>query len=250
MMIKATLAAALFLSAAAAQAQDAPLPPVRYPALAATAVDAKGFVPAGWTLEQQQSGDLDGDGLADLALALHQADPRNVIKNEGGLCADTIDTNPRILAVALAVAAGGYRLAAQNHSLVPRYDNACADDWFASGGMFEGGISIQHGTLHVALGHFMSAGGWSMGTATYTFRWQQGALRLIGFDYLNTQRNTGEMDTLSLNYLTRRVKIAHGTIDSDTQKVSWKTLPARVPPTIDQLGNGMEFDPDGLVSNL
>jgi hypothetical protein len=243
-MIKAALVAALLLPAAA-HAQD--LPPVHYPALAAHAADGPGFAPAGWTLEQTQTGDLNGDGLPDLALAFHQADPHNVIPNEGGLCGDTLNTNPRILAVALAVPGGGYRLAMQNHSLVPRYDNACADDWFAEP---DGGIAIQHGTLRVALYTFMSAGGWSTGTTTLTFRWQQDTLRLIGFDYSNVQRNSGEMTTLSINYLTRRVKTARGRTDSDKEKVGWSMLRAGPLLTIERLGNGMEFDPDGLVSKL
>ncbi|MES2443593.1 MAG: hypothetical protein V4574_12250 [Pseudomonadota bacterium] len=249
-MIRTALAAALFLAATAARAQDAELPPVRYPALAPHADAAQGFVPAGWTLEQQQSGDLNGDGRADLALAFHQADSKNVIANEGGMCGDTIDTNPRILAVVLAVPGGGFKLAAENHSLVPRYDSPCADDWFAADSTGGGGITIERGALQVRLSHFMSAGGWSMGSSTFTFRWQQGALRLIGFDYVNAQRNTGAMDTLSINYLTRRVKTAHGTTNSDKEKISWSTLPAAPPPTIEQVGNGMEFDPNGLVSNL
>lgn len=246
-MIKAALAATLLLPAAA-HAQD--LPPAIYPALAAHADSGPGFVPAGWTLEQSRTGDLNGDGLPDLALAFHQADPRNVIPNEGGMCGDTLNTNPRILAIALAVPGGGYRLAMQNHSLVPRYDNPCADDWFAEDSTGGGGITIERGTLHVRLSLFMSAGGWSMGSSTYVFRWQQDALRLIGFDYVNVQRNSGEMTTLSINYLTRRVKTARGTTDSDKEKISWSTLRAGPLPTIGKVGNGMEFDPDGLVSKL
>lgn len=244
------LLAAIFLAPAAAQAQDAPLPPVRYPAIVQHASDGPGFVPAGWTLEQSQSGDLNGDGLPDLALAFHQADPHNVIKNEGGFCGETLNTNPRILAIALARPGGGYSLAMQNHSLVPRYDNACADDWFAEDSTGGGGITIERGTLHVRLSTFMSAGGWSMGSSTYIFRWQRDALRLIGFDYVNAQRNSGEMQTLSINYLTRKARIAHGTTDSDKEKLIWSTIPARPLLTIDQVGNGMEFDPNGLVSKL
>jgi len=242
--------AALLLVPAAAHAQDAPLPPVRYPAIAEHAEDGPGFVPAGWTLEQSQSGDLNGDGLPDLALAFHQADPHNVIKNEGGFCGDTIDTNPRILAVALAVPGGGYTLAMANHSLVARYDAPCADDWFAEDSTGGGGITIERGTLRVRLSYFMSAGGWSMGSRTFTFRWQQDALRLIGFDYLDTQRNTGDLTTLSINFLTRKARIAHGTVESDKEKVRWQTLPARAPLTIDQIGDGADFDPDGLVGKL
>ena len=244
---------AILLSAALvpllAPARDDELPPVNYPTLAASAPDAKSFVPQGWAVEAQQSGDLNDDGLPDLALALHQQDPRNVV-SKGVLCGETINTNPRILAVALAQQGGGYRLAVQNHSLVPRYDNACAEDWFSGDGVIGGGLELARGTVQVRLGRFMSAGGWGTGSTTYTFRWQQNALRLIGFDYTNVERNTGEMDTLSINYLTRRVKITEGSIGDDRQKTRWSTIPARPLSTIGQVGNGLEFDPDGLVGNL
>ena len=245
-MIAILFSAALVSSVSA---QDTELPPVSYPTLVATATDAKGFVPHGWKLEAQDSGDLDRDGLPDLALALQQQDPRNIIPN-GPLCGDTLDTNPRVLAVALAQRGGGYRLVMQNHSLVPRRDNACAEDWVASDGVTGGGLDVTRGTVRVRLGRFMSAGGWSMGSSTFTFRWQQGALRLIGFDYTNVQRNSGEMETLSVNYLTRRAKIGEGSISDDSLKTRWSTIPASPLLTIDEVGNGMEFDPNGLVSNL
>ncbi|MEN3748522.1 hypothetical protein TPR58_15205 [Sphingomonas sp. HF-S3] len=222
------------------------LPPVTYPKLAPTAANAEGFVPKGWRIESRDSGDLDGDGLPDLALALKQQDPANIVANKG-LCGDRIDTNPRILVVALAQRGGGYRLAVQNHSLIPRYDHACAEDWFASEGVTGGGMEVVRGTVRIRLGRFMSAGGWGMGATTYTFRWQQGALRLIGYDYTNVQRNTGEMDTQSINYLTRRMKTSTGSISDDAQKTRWSTIPARPLLTIDQVGNGMDFDPDSLL---
>jgi hypothetical protein len=246
-MVVILVSATLFLLSA--PTQGAKPPPVSYPTLAATAPDAKGFVPRGWKLETQDTGDLDGDGLPDLAFALHQQDTRNIVPN-GPLCGDTLDTNPRILAVALAQHGGGYRLATQNHSLVPRRDNACAEDWFGSEGVTGGGMDVMRGTLRVRLGRFMSAGGWSMGSITYTFRWQQGALRLIGYDYTNVQRNSGEMDTLSINYLTRRVKVGAGSIGDDNLTTRWSMIPAQPLLTIDEVGDGLEFDPNGLVGGL
>lgn len=229
--------------------QDA-LPAVSYPVLASTAASARGFVPRGWTLETSVAGDLDGDGKPDLAFTLHMADPANVLKNEGGFCGETIDTNPRILAVALAQPKGGYRLVVQNHALVPRRDNACADDWFASDGEMGGGLAIARGNVVVTLGRFMSAGGWGMGRTAFTLRWREGALRLIGFDVENTQRNSGETSSLSINYLTRKVRIAHGSIDSDAEKVRWARLPGKALPAIDAIGDGLGYDPGGLVGKL
>lgn len=106
---------------------DSELPQVRYPTLTPIASDAQGFLPYGWRLESQQTGDLNGDGLPDLALALQQQDLRDVV-SDGVICGESVDTNPRILAVALAQRRGGYRLMAQNHTLIPRYDNACAEE--------------------------------------------------------------------------------------------------------------------------
>jgi hypothetical protein len=239
-----------FALLALAHSQDDDLPPVTYPAIAATARDAAGFVPAGWSLEQQQSGDLNGDGLPDLALAFHQQDSANILPNEGGFCGESTDTNPRILAVALAVPGGGYRLAVQNHDLVPRYDDACADDWFSPEGQSGGGIAIARGAIRVTLGRFRSAGGWSMGSSVFTFRWQGGALRLIGFDYTNIQRNSGETQSLSIDYLSRRVRTAFGTIDNDRERVRWSRLPPAPLPTIDQIGDGMAFDPGKRIEQL
>ncbi|MEP9358840.1 hypothetical protein [Sphingomonas sp. KR3-1] len=233
--------------AVASVSRDDP-PTVRYPALPAAAARAQGFVPVGWVLESSESGDLDGDGKPDLAFVLHMNDPANVLKNEGGFCGETIDTNPRILAVALAQPGGGYRLVAQNHALVPRRDNPCADDWLAADGEMGGGIAIARGNVVVTLGRFMSAGGWGMGRTVFTLRWKDRALRLIGFDSENTQRNSGETSSLSVNYLTRKIRIAHGTIESDAEKVRWARLSGAGLPTIDAIGDGLEFYPEGLAS--
>lgn len=224
-------------AAPAALAQDLVIPPVRIPTLATAAATAEGFVPRGWGIEARATGDLDGDGDADLAMVLRSADPALVIDNDG-LGEPSFDTNPRILAVAFAAPGGGYRLGVQNATYIARRTNPVQSDSFSVDG---DGFTILRGTLRVRQELFMSAGGWGKFNVTHTFRWQHGRLELIGLDRVYTQRNTGEMELVSINYSTGKVKLTTTRIDSDEETVRWKTLPDRRRISIDEMGDGLEF---------
>jgi hypothetical protein len=229
--------------AALAQEEDA-IPPIDYPMLPERAADAAGFAPPGWRVELSAPGDLDRDGRSDLAIVLRMNDPANVVPID--FCGETLDTNPRILAVVLAEEGGGYRLGLQNHELIPRRDNACAVDWFGT----PESLAVERGTVRIALERFMSAGGWDMGTTSFTFRWEADDLRLIGYDYRNVRRNSGEVAGLSVNYLTGRAKLTQGRMDEDRETVRWVSLHSRRPIGIGSIGSGLDFDPEELVSSL
>jgi len=233
------LSASAFL-AGAALADDPAIPEVSYPEVPRQAPAAEGFVPAGWRIEQQVSGDLDGDGIADLVLVLRDADAKNILSNEDGLGESPFDSNPRILAVAFGGKPGArYTLALQNRTLIPRRVAPTIDDPLA-----EGGVSVERGNLRVKLGFFASAGSWRMSSTSYTFCYRDGRFELIGYDDDSTERNSGKTEGISLNYLTGRAKHTTGTIDSDSVKVSWETLPRRPLMTLEAVGDGLEFDPE------
>jgi len=97
--------------------------------------------------------------------------------------------------------------------------------------------------VQVKLHLFASAGGWSMGTIGYTFRFQNGRFELIGYDSDMTQRNSGETTAVSVNYMTGKMKLTTGPIENDKTRVRWRTLPKRPLLTVDQIGDGVEFDP-------
>lgn len=234
-MRRFVLATALTALPFAALALD--IPPVQYPRLPAQAATAEGFVPTGWTLEYSRKGDLDLDGQDDLALVLRQQDPRNVVEHDG-FGPSPFDSNPRILAIAFS-RPSGYVLVAQNHTLIPRPDSPAASDVLDE----DGGVFIQRGTLLVALYAWTSAGSWSSGATTFTFRWQHGDFALIGYDRDSVMRNSGQTEQMSINFSTRRVKRVEGSTFEDAQQVRWQTLRDPGHWTLDSVGDGWMFDP-------
>ncbi|MEZ0171594.1 hypothetical protein [Microvirga sp. TS319] len=224
-----------------AAAQELAVPEVTYPSLPKQAASAEGFVPQGWRIEARASGDLDRDGIDDLAFLLRQDDPKNVLENTG-LGENPFDTNPRILAVAFRSGpSGDYVLGLENHTLIPRRGDPVQEDPF---GEDNGGIAVERGVLAVTLHLFMTAGGWDMFTATHKFQYRNGRFELIGFDRFNTHRASGRTTDISANYLTRKVRTAVGHISRDVPtRATWRTLPRRAPLTLDAIGDGLTFDP-------
>jgi len=96
----------------------------------------------------------------------------------------------------------------------------------------------------VSLWFWMSAGSWYESQTRFTFRYQDGCFKLIGYDSTGRQRNREETSTVSINYLTKKVKTTKGNIQDDRTNVSWKTV--RIPslPCLDAVGDGLDFDPE------
>ncbi|MEE1655050.1 hypothetical protein VB618_02490 [Microvirga sp. CF3062] len=238
--IRSCLAAAAILISSIAAAQDLTIPEVVYPSLPHQAGTAEDFVPPGWMLEAQASGDLNRDSSADLILVLRQNNPANVIEHFEGLGEKPFNTNPRILAIAFRDGdAGKFTLQFENHILISRRTEPAADDPFDK----EIGISIVRDGFQVRLDWFMSAGGWETFNTTYTFRHKADRFELIGYDRNTVHRGSGDITSLSINYLTRKVKKTTGHISRDADKVRWQTLPQMPPLTLESIGDGLSFKP-------
>lgn len=214
------------------------IPPAIYPPLPGRFADAAAVTPKGWRVEYRVEGDLNGDRRADMVLVMREQNPANIVNNDG-LGGERLDTNPRLLVVGVA-GQDGYRLAVANHSFIPRHLEPTLSD------ALEQSPEIRNGVLSITLNYFASAGGWTMSNATSRFRSQDGALRLIGHDYSEVQRNTGETLDRSVNFLTRRVSTTTSSIEADKDPAPvWTRLPDGPLLTIDQVGDGLEFNPVG-----
>ena len=232
------LAAARVIAAAIADDDDdLKIPEAIYPGLPKQAQSTEAFVPPGWILMSQVTGDLNRDGIPDVVLVLRENNPKNIVKHDI-LGENPLDTNPRILAVAFGRAGGGYVLKLENHTLIGRHTVPTVDD-----PLDDDGVAIERGALRVRLHFFASAGSWTASNAIYRFRYQNDRFELIGYDSNVTERNTGKTTDVSINYATGKMSTSRGTIDSDKKNAIWTTLPRRAPLTIEQIGDGLEFEP-------
>ena len=213
------------------------IPDAVYPELPRQATSADGFVPAGWKLERQLAGDLNRDGVPDLVLLLRENNPKNVVEHDI-MGENPFNTNPRILAVAFGSKAGPYALKLQNHTLIPRREVPAVEDPLESGR-----IGVERGLLIVKLNFFTSAGSWTTSGTTYWFRFRNGRFELTGFNRDTLHRGSGETTGISIDFPTGKTRITSGTMEDEEKKVRRTKLRKRAPLTIDQIENGVEFDP-------
>lgn len=216
-----------------------PLPDVAWPQIRTDAVDASGFAPPGWRVEQTATGDLNGDRLADLAVILKMTNPANILIKTSGLGQDRVDTNPRLLIVAFGKAGGGFVLAFANHTLIPRLDDPVAADLID-----DNALAIEGGRLKVTLTWFEEFGSWNHSAYSYAFRYHLGRFELAAYDSFTEARGSGLISGLSVNYVRRKVVRAWGEADRDEMTYRRIPGPRGSAPSLEEVGNGLAFAPD------
>jgi hypothetical protein len=213
--------------------------PVVYPKLIQRAQTSAGFVPQGWRIEAEVKGDLNSDKLPDVAFVLHETRSDNIWDASAEYGPKKFDTNPRILVVAFSRPGGGYNIAVENHTLIPRMTEPSADDYFGIG---NGKLEIKRGALQVLLSWDYGRG--SHGNVTYTFQFRKMQFELVGYDSVNVTRGSGEIEMASMNYLTHKAKLSSGHVDGARfpEKVFWKKIEDGPLLTIEQVGDGIRFN--------
>lgn len=188
------------------------------------------FVPKNWKIFKQAQGDLNKDKKADVVLIIEDTNPENIFQNEN-LGSSVINTNPRYLLV-LFKTEKGYDLKEINKTFIPTegdLESACLAD-----PLMDGGIEIKNGTLILSLYYWVSCGSWYTSTNVYTFRYQKNEFELIGFDSKEFHRASGDMNSTSINFSTKKMSNTSGgnmfeedadgnKIESD-EKTEWKNF--------------------------
>ncbi len=173
------------------------------------------LVPQGWT-HQEATGDLNKDGVADMVVLATPNFKENIRVREDGY---EYNFNPHVLAVYFGSGNGTFALWKKYEDIMPHAE--------AEGEMYEYSLNItDKGVLRIGISLWMSMGGWGTSSADHVYRYQDGDFYLIGNDFTSLQRNTGEREEVSCNYLTwKRQHITDNEFDKKVKKrEKWSKL--------------------------
>ncbi len=212
------------------------LPKAEIPDIPDRAPSLAGFAPHGWVVEKHVEADFNNDGLTDLGIVIRQNSAELIVGDQDATEYEHFNSNPRTLIVAIKTKGGYFRRVSLNNEIIPRIYSQNIDDPFDM-------LWNVKDTLRLRIIFWTGMGTWSMFNRTFIFRWDDEAMRLIGYDEAHVHRGTGDTEDISVNYLTGREKITNGHISNDNDKVRWKRLPKMGPILMKNIGNGYEFDP-------
>ncbi|MBQ6966035.1 MAG: hypothetical protein IJP82_10195 [Bacteroidaceae bacterium] len=176
-------------------------------------ISAEQIVPEGWE-HKEAEGDLNKDGVSDLVVLAKPNFKENMMTRDDGY---EYNFNPYILAIYFGQEDGNYQQWKQYEDLFE------PDSEWSS---VDVGINItERGTLNISPDFFASAGTYGTSQTTYTYRFQNGDFYLIGMESTEMSRNTGEMTTVSENYLTwKRQTIEDNAFEEVKKKETWSKM--------------------------
>ena len=204
---------------------------------------AKEIVPQGWSV-QEESGDLNKDGIADLVIIATPHFRENIQVREGD--GYEYDYNQPIMAIYWGTASGQYNLYKQYAEIIPHRTDEFVSWEIGLSISAKGAITISaKGAITISTSTFASAGSWNNESEKYVFRWQQGDFFIIGYESESMARNTGEAETNSYNYLTHKKQVVTFNVFDENipKREKWSKIPVK---PLERLGSFRleEFSPD------
>lgn len=196
-----------------------------YPIITSHGQNISDFIPKNWVLLDSAKGDLNNDHFDDLCFVIKYKDTITLVKQSENYL-DTILSQPRMLIISfLNPSSKQFDYVEQSNTFIMSHDDPNMEEPYQ-------GISISNQVLQIDFQIFMNMGGWGSSNNSYKFRYQDKEFILIGADCNSFQRNTGEMENRSYNFLTKKVKIEVGNVSSEKTKVKWRNFKIAKPKTL------------------
>lgn len=211
------------------------------PVFAGSSSQFSQWVPSGWNLITQKTGDLNRDGVDDILLVTEDTNPANFKQNQESFGPSILNLNPRRLIILLQLPNGLREILSRDDLLPSQNDEnmACLGD-----PLDVGGVSIERGNLEVKLQMWLSCGSSGVTDEKFTFRFYGSRFRLIGYDRSEFSRYTGEESVFSTNFLTGKKNVTTGlsVFEDKKPKATWKKLPVMRPFFLDEIF--LQCDPE------
>ena len=144
-----------------------------------------------------------------------------------------------MILVALASAKpNGFKVVAENASLIPEDSGGGMEDPMANGD-----IEVRRGWFQLTLGMTPALGSYDNATLRFAFSYTSGCFRLVRYERLETHRATLDTHDLRVDYLTGKVVQSTGNDQSSEKRIERGRLKRNPRRCLDDLGSAWTFDP-------
>lgn len=182
-----------------------------FPLLSQKGIDIDDLIPQNWRLIDSTQGDLNLDGINDIAFVIQDTNKEN-FELYDGYAVDSFDQNPRILAIYFGDQEGSFNKKLQANKFIIIANSPYMDEPF-------GGLSIDDdGILRISFYFWYSTGSWYTSNHQYKFKYQNNTFELIEYEFFELHRATNESIEYIINFSTREMNIKEITYDEETKE--------------------------------
>lgn len=194
-------------------------------------------IPENWQTIALASGDMNKDKQTDYAVVIQATNKEKIIKEDE--YTPELDSNPKQLLIIWGSKDGTSQLAYTDQSIIPTRDPEIPNmmEPFQSISISKKGVLTVHHQI------FMSMGGWEMQNMHFLFRYQDKALKLIGYDHETMHRASGMFEKNSYNLLTQKQQTVSGSMSNPKHKEKWQTFTPRKTWRLGNITSPLEFAP-------
>ena len=209
----------------------------KHPTLPKSGREMQHVLPDAWQVLSQASGDLNGDGYEDLAFAAQSPVKETIVLNDG-FEGDTLQINPRILGIYFGKRHGKFKKALQSNTFIINRLTPAMDE------PFQGLQILPNGDLQVYFYIWPCRECTSWTSHEYTFRYQNEAFELVGYQKSETNRVSGDATDTVIDFQNRTLKIISTTTNEEEGESEGKhmTFELKDLKTIPSLGKPFAWD--------